>query len=230
MSLPLSSSQKSLILRVINCFETGSPEGDYGALVVYADGPHGMRQITYGRSQVTEYGNLRELIGLYVAAKGELGGALSGYLDDVGSVPLTDNKAFKSLLRSAGQKDPVMWKIQDKFFDDAYFKPALKWAEREGFTLPLSMLVIYDSFIHSGSILWLIRRKFKECTPRGKGKEKEWIAAYVKARHEWLSKHKRRAVKLSSYRTRDLLKMIEDKNWNLDKLPLIANGIEVYPA
>ena len=53
----LTKDQKSLILRVINCFETGSPEGDYGALVVYADGPHGMRQITYGRSQVTSKAN-----------------------------------------------------------------------------------------------------------------------------------------------------------------------------
>jgi len=227
MSLSLSSSQKSLIVRAINCFETGSPEGDYSALAVYADGPHGIRQVTYGRSQATEYGTLRLLLSRYIAAKGEFAFQLAGYLDDVGSVPLCDDKAFKALLRKAGKKDPVMWKVQDAFFEDEYFKPALKWAEREGFTLALSMLVIYDSFIHSGSILWLIRRKFKECTPKGGGTEKGWIKAYVKARNEWLSANKKKLVKASAYRTKDLLKMIDDGNWNLDKLPLIVHGVEV---
>ena len=229
MPLPLSPSQKSLILRVINCFETGSPEGNYSALSIYADGPHGTRQITYGRSQVTEYGNLGKLVASYVKKKGIFAGELGKYLGDIGSVPLVDDKVFKSLLRSAGRKDPVMAKVQDAFFEDAYFKPALKWAEREGFTLPLSMLVIYDSFIHSGSILKVIRRKFPEVPPSKGGKEKAWITAYVKARHEWLLGSRKRFVRASSYRTKDLLRMIEEKNWNLDKLPLIAGGKKVYP-
>ena len=227
MPLSLTPSQKSLILRVVNCFESGSPEGNYAALAVYADGPHGIRQITYGRSQVTEYGNLRKLVMLYAKGKGIYGPELSRYLEDIGSVPLCDDKSFKALLRKAGKEDPVMKDVQDSFFEEAYFKPALKWAEKEGFTLSLSMLVIYDSFIHSGSILWLIRRKFPEVPPSKGGKEKAWITAYVKARHEWLSGSKRKLVKASAYRTKDLLKMIEDKNWNLKKLPLIANGIEV---
>ena len=45
MSLPLSPSQKSLIFRTINCFESGSPEGNYSALSIYADGPHGIGQM-----------------------------------------------------------------------------------------------------------------------------------------------------------------------------------------
>jgi len=225
----LTKDQKSLLFRVINCFETGSPEGNYSALVVYADGPHWTRQLTYGRSQVTEYGNLKKLVSLYVKREGIYAGELGKYLDDIGSVPLVDSKGFKALLRAAGKKDPVMWKVQDAFFEEAYFKPALRWAESEGFTLPLSMLVIYDSFIHSGSILWLIRRKFPEVPPSKGGKEKEWITAYVKARHEWLSGSRRKLVRASAYRTKDLLKMIGDKNWNLDKLPLIANGRKVFP-
>ena len=226
----LSKDHKSLILRVVNCFETGSPDGDYSSLAVYADGPHGIRQITYGRSQVTEYGNLRRLVSLYVKGKGVYGVELGKYLEDIGSVPLVDDKEFKALLRKAGKEDPVMAKMQDAFFEDAYFKPALKWARKEGFALPLSMLVIYDSFIHSGSILKIIRRKFPEVPPSKGGKEKPWIQAYVKARHEWLLGHGRKAVKASAYRTKDLLKMIEEKNWNFKKLPLIANGKEVYPS
>ncbi|HNQ79073.1 MAG TPA: chitosanase [Acidobacteriota bacterium] len=236
MSLPLSPSQKSLILRVINCFETGSPEGNYSALSIYADGPHGIRQITYGRSQVTEYGNLKRLVSLYVKGKGIFAGELGKYLGDIGSVPLVDDKGFKALLRSAGRKDPVMAKVQDAFFEDAYFKPALKWASKANCLafrtqrgLCPERVTLYDSFIHSGSILKVIRRKFPEVPPSKGGKEKPWIQAYVKARHEWLLGSRKKFVRASSYRTKDLMKMIEDKNWNLDKLPLIANGIEVYP-
>ena len=65
--------------------------------------------------------------------------------------------------------------------------------------------------------------------PSKGGKEKPWIQAYVKARHEWLLARSKAVVKASAYRTKDLLKMIEEKNWNLDKLPLIANGKKVYP-
>ena len=64
----LSAGQKQIIERVINVFETGTVDGDYGAISIYSDGPHDVRQITYGRSQTTEYGNLRELVSRYGAA------------------------------------------------------------------------------------------------------------------------------------------------------------------
>ena len=67
-------------------------------------------------------------------------------------MPLTDDPTFKSLLRKAGREDPVMRQIQDAFFDDRYFRPAIAWADEQGFVEALSGLVIYDSFIHSGSI------------------------------------------------------------------------------
>ena len=72
-------------------------------------------------------------------------------------------------------------------------------------------------------------RKFPEVPPSKGGKEKAWITAYTRARNKWLLERSSAAVKASAYRTKDLLKMIEEKNWNLDKLPLIANGKEVYP-
>ena len=121
----LSKDQKSLILRVINCFESGSPEGNYGALSIYADGPHGTRQITYGRSQVTEYGSLGKLVASYVKKKGIFGGELGKYLGAIGGVPLVDDKGFKALLRKAGKEDPVMATVQDAFFEEEYFRPAL---------------------------------------------------------------------------------------------------------
>ena len=126
----LTPAQKSLLERVVNVFETGKPDGDYGLIAIFHDGPHNIRQITYGRSQTTEYGKLRQLVQAYVAANGIFSAALRRYADDVGSKPLTDNEDFKNLLRRAGREDVVMRRVQDKFFDDAYFRPAMKWADQ----------------------------------------------------------------------------------------------------
>src|SRR5690349_7351477 len=106
--MQLSTGQKRLVQRVINVFETGTPDGDYGNISIYHDGPNNIRQITYGRSQTTEYGNLRELVADYVAANGTYSAALSALAERVGTVPLTDDAKFKSLLRAAGREDPVM--------------------------------------------------------------------------------------------------------------------------
>ncbi len=226
----ISASQKSVIQRVINCFETGRPDGDYGKISIYADGPHDIRQITFGRSQTTEYGKLRQLVQMYVDAGGTYSEAMKAYADRIGSTPLVDDAAFKDLLRRAGREDPVMARIQDEFFDNAYYIPALQWADTEGFALALSALVIYDSFIHSGSILWIIRQRFSENPPASGGNEKAWIAAYVRERNAWLKDHHRAAVRASAYRTADLQKEIEKGDWDLDILPVIANGREVFPA
>lgn len=227
--MKLTKEQKSVIERVINAFETGKADGDYGCISIYSDGPHGIRQITYGRSQTTEYGSLRKLVEMYVRANGIYSSQLSNYADMVGSIPLTDNKDFRALLRNAGRNDPIMRRIQDKFFEEMYFIPAMKWADDNGFKLALSGLVIYDSFIHSGGIIWLIRQRFPENPPILGGDEKAWTSAYVRERHAWLKSHPRSAVRASSYRTADLKREIEKENWDLSKLPIKANGIDVYP-
>jgi chitosanase len=223
----LTSQHRRVIEQVINVFETGSPQGDYGAISIYADGPHDIRQITYGRSQTTEYGNLRELVQLYADAPGVYSAELATYADRVGSTPLTADSEFKRLLRSAGRDDIVMQRTQDKFFARRYFEPAMKWCDAEGFTLALSMLIVYDSFIHSGSVLWVIRGMFPEVTPARGGDERAWMLAYVKARHKWLTNHHRAVVRASSYRTSDLLREVKRNNWDLSQLPIRANGTNV---
>lgn len=225
----LTPTQKSLLERVVNAFETGKPDGDYGLIVIFSDGPHNIRQITYGRSQTTEYGKLRQLVQAYVAANGIFSAALRRYADDVGSKPLTDNEDFKNLLRRAGREDVVMRRVQDKFFDDAYFRPAMKWADQEKFLLPLSALVIYDSFIHSGGILWIIRQMFPENPPSLGGDEKAWTTAYVNARHKWLGSHPREVVRKTIYRTACFKQQIQKGNWDLSQVPIVANGIKVMP-
>jgi chitosanase len=223
----LNNNQKSVIEHVINVFETGSPAGNYAAIAIFHDGPGKIRQITYGRSQTTEYGNLRELVQNYANAGGMFSAALKPFAAKVGTTPLTDNANFKDLLRKAGQLDPVMKSTQDAFFEARYFRPAAKWADDQGFKLPLSMLVIYDSYIHSGSIRQEIRQMFPESPPSRGGDEKAWITAYVNARHKYLANNQNPAVRPTVYRTQCFKEQIQKKNWNLDMLPISAHGTDV---
>lgn len=225
--MKLTDAQRLICERVINVFETGTIKGKYGAISIYKDGPGEIRQITYGRSQTTEYGNLRQLVDMYANAGGIYSDELKPYVKMIGNVALVDNETFKSLLRRAGSDDPVMHATQDKFFDIAYFQPAVKWAEANGFTLPLSMLVIYDSFIHSGGIFSFLRSRFPEATPKKGGDEKTWILQYVDVRHKWLRTHSNPELPPSAYRTRDLLREIKRGNWDFSFLPIIANGTPV---
>lgn len=162
----LTDSQKLVCEQVINVYETGTVAGKYGAISIYHDGPHGIRQITYGRSQTTEYGNLKELVEMYVEEGGSFASALAPYVDRIGLAALVDDATFKDLLRRAGNEDPAMRRAQDAFFDRRYFQPALDWADAHGFTLALSILVIYNSFIHSGGILKFLRSRFPKSRRR----------------------------------------------------------------
>lgn len=225
--MKLSPTQRSLITRVINTAESGKPEGNYAALVIYADGPHGIRQITYGCAQTTEYGNLRELVMMYVDASGQYSEQLKPYIDKIGATALIDDDNFKTLLRNAGRNDPVMRKIQDEFFEIRYFKPAMAWADKNGFVEALSALIIYDSFIHSGSILWIIRSTFPTSPPAKGGNEREWVTQYTEARRDWLLHHPKAIVQKSAYRTKAYIEQIKKNNWDLSIVPINMNGTNV---
>ena len=223
----LTPKQKHICEQVINVFETGSTQGNYSNISIYKDGPHKIRQVTYGRSQTTEYGNLHELIQMYADANGIYSEQLRPYVEKIGVTPLVDDNLFKQLLRDAGKKDPVMCQIQDEFFDKRYFQPAMVWADNNGFSLPLSDLVIYDSFIHSGSILDFLRRRFPEAPPAKGGYEKTWIKQYVDVRQDWLANADNQELHKTVYRTQCFKAEIARGNWDLSQFPINANGVNV---
>jgi chitosanase len=225
--MELSAKQKKICEQVINVFETGKIAGDYAALVTLADGPHGMRQVTYGRSQTTEFGNLKELVQMYVDAHGTFSDGLRPFIEMITRTPLADNNVFKQLLRDAGRNDAVMRQIQDKFFDKRYFQPAMQWADANQFKQPLSALVIYDSFIHSGSILPFLRNRFPEVPPAKGGNEKKWIQEYVDVRDDWLRTHTILILRNTTYRTECFKREILRNNWDLASVPINANGTNV---
>lgn len=220
-------NKKALIQKIVNVFESGSPEGKYDTLVIYADGINNSHQITYGRSQTTEQGNLLQLIEMYIENNGTYATSFVPYLEKIGTEPLVDDENFKRLLKEAAQKDKIMRTTQDKFFDKFYWQPAVEWAKRNEFKLALSMLVIYDSYIHSGSIPMFLRKRFKEFPPARGGNEKKWITSYVDIRHQWLKYHEKPILRKTIYRTQTFINEIEKDNWNLNKLPINANGVEV---
>lgn len=218
---------KKKIQQIINVFETGTIDGKYGSISKYNDGPKSIKQITYGRSQTTEFGNLKRLIELYIERNGQYASAFKPYVSKIGKQPsLVTNNIFLQILKDSGNNDVVMKKCQDDFFDSYYYHPALVWFEGFGFTEPLSLLVIYDSFIHSGSIKDSLRQLFSERPPKFGGDEKKWIAQYVDVRHNWLENHKRKILNGTIYRTQCFKNQIKNNNWDLSN-SVIANRVPI---
>jgi hypothetical protein len=223
----LTSHQRHILEHVLNAFETGSAEGDYSALSVHRDGPHGIRQLTYGRSQTKEYGKLRLLVERYVAAKGMYSAEMAEYAGDAVWTPVTDDCAFRSLLEKAGRYDPVMHRIQDDLFEAQFFDPAMQWSETRGLTFPLSLMVVYDTFVQSGSVSREILSTVRERVPSRGGDERTWTALYVEARHRWFTCNDRKRLRRTGYRMRCFAFEIARHNWYLDRLPIRANGVKV---
>ena len=228
--MAITSIQKNKILRVINVFETGVPDGKYDSISIYKDGTvNGVKvyQITYGRSQTTEFGNLKRMLELYISRNGMFAASFRKFMSKIGKLPsLKDNVEFKSLLKTAAKQDAIMRQTQDEFFDIYYYQPAFNWFAGQQFTSALSMLVIYDSFIHSGSIPLFLRQKFAERTPLNGGDEKNWIKQYVDVRNNWLKTHSNTILQKTIYRTQCFKNQIKTNNWELAQT-IVANGTPI---
>ena len=216
----ITDDKKRLIKLFVNAFETGKDRFQYDALTVFADGKPNekgqpTRQITYGIGQTAEQSGLRALIEEYIKNKGKYADRFSSFLPQIGREPLADNEAFRSILKEAGQNDPIMQQTQDAVFDYRYFQPAFKYFQDNGFSLPLSLLVIFDSYVHSGKMLDNLISKVSEKLPREGGNEKAWIKAYVQARYEWLSTHRMEILQKTAYRPQTFLKLIEQEKWDI---------------
>ncbi len=223
---------KRKIEQVINAFETGSAQGNYAMLVKlrdYNDPETKTRivQVTYGRSQTTEFGHLKELIQDYVQSNGTFAAQLIPFLNRIGKKPsLATDDTFCNALKNAGRNDSIMKECQDNLFDTKYYQPAHSWFAGNGFLLPLSLLVIYDSFIHSGSILPFLRKNFSTVVPAIGGNEKDWIVNYVNARYSWLANHSNELLRNTVYRTNCFKEQIQHDNWDLSQ-SMRANGVSI---
>lgn len=223
---------KRKVEQVINAFETGSAAGNYSVISKHKDykDPHTgelMVQVTYGRSQTTEFGHLKTLINDYVNEQGKYADQFRPFLSQIGKKPsLATNSAFCLALKNAGKYDPKMKTCQDNLFESKYYLPAYHWFSANGFKLPLSLLVIYDSYIHSGSIMSFLRNRFAANVPAKGGNEREWIQQYVNVRHNWLGSHSNSILHGTVYRTNCFKSQIVNGNWDLTQ-PITANGLMI---
>lgn len=236
--MELDRQTERLIKSVLHVAETGTREPRYGAVAVAFDHPGGMYQVSYGAAQAAEHsGSLRDILGRYIREAGVLARQASVYFPQINrrsSKPHKDGRAstllaldesFIAFLKNASN-DPVMQAVQDEFFHERYFLPAMRWCEKHHIKTPLGVLVVYDSFIQSGGVPWHLRVRFSALTPNLGGDEHRWVTAYVHARDKWLRAHKNSAIRASAYRTVALIRSIELGDWQLLQ-PLAMNGVVV---
>lgn len=215
--------QKKAAQAIVNIFETGSPQGDYGKVTLLpGDGGH----LTYGRSQTTlAGGNLHLLIKAYCEAPdAQFATALETYLDRLADrdVGLDRDATFRGLLREAGD-DPIMQEVQDRFFDRVYWTPSEQAAGAMGICTGLGTGVVYDSRIH-GSWGPMRDRTNDRHGPVGEIGEKAWVEHYVSERRDWLANHSNRLLRQTVYRMDAFRRLVDEANWELE-LPFRVRGI-----
>lgn len=218
----VTTPQKLTAQAIVNIFETGTVLGEYGKVTLLRGDPG---HLTYGRAQTTlASGNLAVLIEQYCSAEGaELAGDLATYLERLRDrdISLDHDSKLKRLLRDAGE-DPVMWQVQDDFFDRVYWLPTLKSSAHIGAESPLGLAVVFDSRIHGS---W---HRLRDRTNQAAGTladlgEAAWVRAYLQTRRAWLANHSITILNRTVYRMDSLLALVDAENWNLD-LPLIVRG------
>lgn len=221
----LTETQKQTAQAIVNIFETGSARGEYGQVTLLAgDTGH----LTYGRAQTTlASGNLFLLIKAYVETPlAQFGTALAGFLPalEAKDISLDNDSNLHELLKAAGE-DPVMWDVQDQFFDRVYWEPTVRSANFISVVTPLGFSVVYDSRIH-GSWHRMRDRTIDEHGTVDNLGEKNWIGRYVDTRRDWLANHSNRLLRRTVYRMDSFLALIADNKWDLP-LPLEVRGVTI---
>jgi chitosanase len=223
---PLDPLQQMTAKAIINILETSEVLGKYGQVTVIEDDSG---HLTFGRSQTTlSTGNLGSLIGKYCSAPGaRFSSRLQVYLPKLKDklTELDNDPRLHNLLRATAD-DPVMRKVQDEFFDKAYWQPALAKAAQMRICSALGIAVVYDSTVH-GSWELIRDRTVQQYGEIGAAvSEQNWIAGYIKIRREWLANHERPDLRRTVYRMDEFQKLVQHDSWPLE-LPLLVRTREI---
>lgn len=218
--MEISGDLTQRLMWMLNLFEndSGKKENDYRTVYRYADGNGGRRQITLGRGFTEDGGALRKVITAYQVNGGKNEQLLSKE-SKIGKGTLVNDSAFIKALSGEWQ-NPAMQEAQDQVFVTVYLRPAVTYADKQGFTLPLSIAVCVDSFLHSGRMTPALVASFSERPPARGGDEKAWIRAYCNARLAWFTNTSRAILRTCKFRPRFFLTQIKANNWSFD-CPLV---------
>jgi chitosanase len=219
-TMTFSTTDKLKALAITNIFETSAAFGNFAAVAVNDDGAG----VSYGISQFTHAsGSLAAVIEEYFARGGAVGRSViasrTALLKDRRASAVADlakDDAFKKALRAAGLTSE-MRAAQVFVAERLYLAPAVAACAGSGFVEPLSLAVVYDSINH-GSY-----EKIRDKVPAGLP-ERQWIAAYVRVRDEWLRSVPR--LKKTAYRTAFFAGEIRRENWRLEPT-LNVNGFRL---
>jgi len=224
----LTTTQKKAAQSILNIFETSEVLGDYGKVtLISGDTGH----LTFGRSQTTlGSGNLYNLLQRYCTNSGaRFGTRLEAYLPDIKAcdTALDNDLKLHNVLRASAD-DPVMRDTQDVFFDECYWAPAARAAEREGISSALGTAVVYDGFVQ-GSWKAMRDRTNAQVGNVASAGEHDWVQAYVTTRRAWLAGHSRADLRATVYRMDAFQRLIDHGYWGLE-LPLVVCGKEISVA
>jgi chitosanase len=221
----LTDLQKRTAQAIVNIFETGRVQGEYGKVTLIPGDPG---HLTYGRSQTTlASGNLHLLIKDYCETAGAaLASRLRRYLPGLAArdTALDTDTTLRGLLEEAGD-DPVMCGCQDRFFDRVYWNVAVQRAANTGIASPLGTTVVYDSTIHGAWGIVQARTSERHGNPADVGEE-AWVTDYVAERRDWLATHSKPVLHATVYRMDAFQQLIQAGNWVLP-LPLRVRGVTI---
>lgn len=201
-----------LILDIINILEVGQPQGNYDE-VAFLPGDSG--RLSYGITQCSNSsGNLYLLIREYIIRKGQFADEFKDkYLRLLmeRDESLDVSKEFSALLKLAA-KDEVMKATQDDFQKKRFLNPAKARLSSMGFSLPLTLAIITDSYVHGGFDIVLNRMKKQGASiPKN---EKVFCVEYLKARVNWL-RSKGGILSQTVYRAATFQALANAGRWNL---------------
>ncbi|MBI5041258.1 MAG: chitosanase [Gammaproteobacteria bacterium] len=224
----LTTTQRKTAQSILNLFETSEVRGDYGKVTLIAgDTGH----LSFGRSQTTlGSGNLYKLLQRYCSNSGaRFGARLTAYLPrfEARDTALDHDTKLHNLLRASAD-DPVMRDTQDSFFDEFYWQPAARAAEREGITCALGAALVYDGHVHGswGKMRDLTNTQVGNVASAG---EQRWLQTYVTTRHHWLATSSRSDLRATVYRMETFQRIIDQGYWGLE-LPLVVRDKEISLA
>lgn len=223
--------KRALITKIINCFEQGRPEFQHDKVDFLKDGVFAgslTRQIqitiSYGLVQT---GLLPSFLKDYVNLNAKFSEEFRPYLPKLPQQSLVKDGRFEALLKRAAREDKVYTDLLEAYFYQIYFAKAVAWWKDNGFKEYLSLAVIMDSQIHSGSMLLFLRKRFPEPTPIKGGNEKRYIEQYLEVRRDWLKNHSDATLKKLWTRPQFYINELEKGNWDLATLPISPNGVKI---
>jgi glycosyl hydrolase family 46 len=111
--------------------------------------------------------------------------------------------------------------VSKQRLDTAYFRQAEAGANRLGIKTTLGLLIVYDSYVHSGTLPGFLMKKVNDDlhgTPKDGVDEGRWLKTYLKYRIDWLENNSNQSIRISSNRPKFLLEQVEKGNYDLSSL------------